>query len=29
MGLRDRREARRQEREAFGRGGTAVHYRMR
>src|SRR6478609_632724 len=29
MGLRDRRENRRQEREAFGRGGSAVHYRMR
>jgi uncharacterized protein YxjI len=29
MGLRDRRENRRQEREAFGRGGNAVHYQMR
>lgn len=29
MALRDRREHRRQTREAFGRGGNAVHYRMR
>ena len=29
MGLRDRREQRREEREVFGRGGDAVHYRMR
>ena len=29
MGLRDRREHRRQEREAFGRRGNAVQYRMR
>ena len=29
MGLRDRREKRRDEREAFGRGGTAVRYQMR
>lgn len=29
MGLRDRREQRRQEREEFGRRGTAVHYQMR
>ena len=29
MGLRDRREHRREEREAFGRHGNAVHYRMR
>lgn len=29
MGLRDRRENRRQEREAFGRRGNAVHYQMR
>lgn len=28
MGLRDRREHRRQERENFGRHGNAVHYRM-
>ena len=29
MGLRDRREHRRQEREAFGPRGNAVHYQMR
>jgi uncharacterized protein YxjI len=29
MGLRDRREKRREERHAFGRGGTAVRYQMR
>ena len=29
MGLRDRRAARREEREAFGRGGTARRYQMR
>ena len=29
MGLRDRRENRREERETFGRRGDAVHYRMR
>jgi uncharacterized protein YxjI len=29
MGLRDRRERRRAEREEFGRRGTAVHYQMR
>jgi uncharacterized protein YxjI len=29
MGLRDRREQRREERATFGRGGTAVHYRIR
>jgi uncharacterized protein YxjI len=29
MGLRERRERRQQEREAFGRRGTAVHYQMR
>ena len=29
MGLRDRREKRRDERETFGRGGTAVRYQMR
>src|SRR4051794_28343439 len=29
MGLRDRREHRRQDQEAFGRGGNAVHYQMR
>jgi uncharacterized protein YxjI len=29
MGLRDRREHRREEREAFGRRGNAVHFRMR
>ena len=29
MGLRDRREHRHDERETFGRGGTATRYRMR
>src|SRR5690349_4028261 len=29
MGLRDRRERRQQERETFGRRGSAVHYQMR
>jgi uncharacterized protein YxjI len=29
MGLRDRREQRREERETFGRRGSAVHYQMR
>jgi uncharacterized protein YxjI len=29
MGLRDRREHRREDREAFGRRGNAVHYQMR
>jgi len=29
MGLRDRREQRREERQVFGRGGSAVHYQMR
>ena len=29
MGLRNRRENRREEREAFGRRGNAVHYQMR
>jgi uncharacterized protein YxjI len=29
MGLRDRREQRRQEREVFGRRGNAVHFQMR
>ncbi len=29
MGLRDRREARRNERDTFGRGGTATRYQMR
>ena len=29
MGLRDRREERRDEREAFGRGGSAARYQMR
>jgi uncharacterized protein YxjI len=29
MGLRDRREARREERQAFGRGGTATRFQMR
>jgi uncharacterized protein YxjI len=29
MGLRDRREDRREERETFGRRGSAVHYQMR
>jgi uncharacterized protein YxjI len=29
MGLRDRRENRREERAAFGRGGNAIHYQMR
>jgi uncharacterized protein YxjI len=29
MGIRDRREKRRDERDTFGRGGTAVRYQMR
>jgi uncharacterized protein YxjI len=29
MGLRNRREERRDERDVFGRGGSAVHYQMR
>jgi uncharacterized protein YxjI len=29
MGLRDRRETRHDERETFGRGGTAQRYQMR
>jgi len=29
MGLRDRRERRREERETFGRGGEARRYQMR